>query len=106
MLRSSAKCSGVEGVLGPDFVNVVLEVVIKSYQHAIVLAPYCNECVAFVCCYQVVAIGRRIYNGSAVRMVSHLLELPIPFTLNSEGRMLVRSPALQNIQMSAWLFSV
>ena len=78
ILRSSAKCSGV---LGPDFVNVVLGVVIESYQHAFVLAYYCNECVAFirnisvsvvldyVHRYQAVAISRRIYNGSAVRMV-------------------------------------
>ena len=79
ILRSSAKCSGVfmkqvEGVLGADFVKVVLGVVVESYQHAMRLSlPIiatkvlpssviyrCPLSLIFMHCYQVVAIGRRV----------------------------------------------
>ena len=88
----------VKGVFGLDFVKVVLGVVIESYQHAIILAHYCNESVAFICDisvsvvldyvhrYQIVAISWRIYNGSAVRMVPHLIELyvGVTYSIHSE----------------------
>ena len=88
----------VKGVFGPVFVKVVLGVVIESYQHAIILAHYCNECVAFIRNtsvsvvldyahrYQVVAICRRIYDGSAVRMIPYLVELyvGVAYPIHSE----------------------
>ena len=88
----------VECVFGSDFVKVVLGVVVESYQHAIIFAHYCNESVAFIRdisvsvvldyahCYQVVAIGRRIYDGSAVRMIPYLVELyvGVAYPIHSE----------------------